>query len=185
MSTVNFTSLGKRLLEARDHLSITQSEVASRAGVTAPSVTNWENDKNFPSRVKLVKLAVALEVSVEYLTGETDDPTPLQRLPHSKSQGDVASSTGYDRVQFHAKKLMGKEFLESTEDLLNYLLRQDLKRIEKGNPPTIEDLAGDHQLQDLSDKGLVRFNSDTGEYETLDGRPWTEHFEFQMQPKPL
>ena len=113
MSTGNFISLGSRLLESRSRLSLSQAEVATRAGVTAPAVTNWENDKNFPSRVKLVKLAEALEVSVDYLTGETDDPTPsgieTMRRGVTEFQESVNAyapdSNGRPRIPLHPKTL--------------------------------------------------------------------------------
>jgi len=97
----------------RSSRSLTQSQVAEALGVTAPAVTNWENDKNFPSRYKLERLASFLEVNKRYLTGETDDPTPsgfeTMRRGVTEFQESVNAyepdANGRPRIPLHPKTL--------------------------------------------------------------------------------
>ena len=114
MSTSSFVNLGTRLQEARLRLSLTQAEVAIRAGVSSPAVTNWETNKNVPSKPKLSRLAEALDVAPEWLMGDTDDPTPSM---NQKIRAETPMERDRDRfsrprVSMHQKTLEKAEFLQ-------------------------------------------------------------------------
>ena len=48
---------------------LTQSELAAKLDVGETSVSNWENGVSFPPAERLIKLARALDVTVEELLG--------------------------------------------------------------------------------------------------------------------
>lgn len=69
MSTPVQTALSANLLALREMRSLTQAEVGKRAGIAAASISHFETGQRAPSLESLVKLADALEVSVDVLLG--------------------------------------------------------------------------------------------------------------------
>jgi DNA-binding XRE family transcriptional regulator len=60
----------------RARLNLTQSELASKLGVSTQSIQNWEKDiDSCPIRV-LVKMTEIFNCSADYLVGLTDKITP-------------------------------------------------------------------------------------------------------------
>ena len=59
--------LANRLKEERERLGLTQAELAARVGVSRKTVNTVENRVFTPSALLALKLAAALEVSVEQL----------------------------------------------------------------------------------------------------------------------
>lgn len=63
----------KRIQAARTDRGWTQAELARRMGLSSAfgqvQVSHWENDRKAPSAKNLIRLADALEVSVDYLLG--------------------------------------------------------------------------------------------------------------------
>jgi putative transcriptional regulator len=59
--------LANRLKEERERLGLTQAELAARVGVSRKTVNTVENRVFTPSALLALKLAQALEVSVEQL----------------------------------------------------------------------------------------------------------------------
>ena len=59
--------LANRLKEKRGELGITQAELAQRCGVTRKTVNTVENGVFTPSATLAIKLAEALDLSVEQL----------------------------------------------------------------------------------------------------------------------
>jgi putative transcriptional regulator len=59
--------LANRLKEERERLGLTQAELAARVGVSRKTVNTVENRVFTPSALLAIKLAQALEVSVEQL----------------------------------------------------------------------------------------------------------------------
>ncbi|PKG47176.1 hypothetical protein CXF77_17160 [Planococcus sp. MB-3u-09] len=62
-----FMLLKNRLIRKRKELNITQTELAKRAGLTAPSISQYESGLRNPSYEAILKLANALSVSADYL----------------------------------------------------------------------------------------------------------------------
>lgn len=70
-------SFGRRLREARDLRGLSQSELADKARMPVAMISHFETGvRGSASADNLVKLANALEVSVDYLLGRSDDPVP-------------------------------------------------------------------------------------------------------------
>ena len=62
-----------RIREIREDKNLTQKELAEKIGVVGHNVGDWERGKCEPSLNMLVKIASALEVSIDYLLGLEDD----------------------------------------------------------------------------------------------------------------
>lgn len=74
----------KRLRKKRGWI---QQVLAEHVGVTKTTIVDWERGRYFPEGENLKNLAKALDVSVAYLLGETDDPSPPGgQPPQEKSQ---------------------------------------------------------------------------------------------------
>ncbi len=63
----------ERLIQLRTAKKISQQTLAEYLGVSRWSVHNYESGKNRPDYEGLLKLADYFEVSLDYLTGRTDD----------------------------------------------------------------------------------------------------------------
>lgn len=76
-------TLGDRLTAARDAAGLGQADLASRLGVRAKTLRDWENDQSEPRANRLQMLAALLGVSLRWLlTGQGDDvPAPAAADP--------------------------------------------------------------------------------------------------------
>lgn len=70
MDEFNF---GNRLKELRKSYNITQAQLAESLGERRATLSNYENKNVYPGFNMLIKLADFFHVSVDYLTGRTDD----------------------------------------------------------------------------------------------------------------
>lgn len=62
-------TLGKRIMEQRKRLGLTQDQLAERLGVTAQAVSKWENNQSCPDISILPQLADIFSISVDALLG--------------------------------------------------------------------------------------------------------------------
>lgn len=68
------TEFGKRLRELRDARGWTQEQLAERAKVPAAMISHFETGvRGAPSADNLVKLANALQVTIDYLLGRSEE----------------------------------------------------------------------------------------------------------------
>lgn len=72
-----------------------QKALAQIADVTSASMCRIQQGQSFPSVETLSRLAMVLDVSMDYLVGITDDPTPASRSAKAMRQ---ALETPIDRV---------------------------------------------------------------------------------------
>ena len=68
------SEIGERIKRCRLALGMNKAQLASKAGLTRPSITYYENHNAKPTLQSLRKLADALGVSVDYLIGLKNDP---------------------------------------------------------------------------------------------------------------
>ncbi|TIL60502.1 MAG: helix-turn-helix transcriptional regulator [Mesorhizobium sp.] len=93
----------ERLKKARNLRGYNQEDLAVRAGMPPSSIAHFETGTRKPSFESLRRLAVALEITTDYLLGRVDDPElaqagdPLFR--------DIGKLSGNDRE-------IAKDFLE-------------------------------------------------------------------------
>ncbi|OXS56435.1 transcriptional regulator with XRE-family HTH domain [Bacillus sp. V-88] len=66
-------SVNDRIIKLRKELGLNQTELAKRAGLKPPAISQYESGVRNPSYDALLKLATALNVSVDYLVSGVDD----------------------------------------------------------------------------------------------------------------
>ena len=64
-------TIGKRIMENRKRLGLTQDQLAEQLGVTAQAVSKWENDQSCPDITMLPKLAEIFGTSTDDLLGHS------------------------------------------------------------------------------------------------------------------
>lgn len=70
---------GARIKKRRQELHISQSKLASMAGMSQSGLSTIENEKNRAMSDNLSAIASALQCSVAYLLGETNDPKAISQ----------------------------------------------------------------------------------------------------------
>lgn len=60
-------NFGEKLKMLREQTDITQEEVSQKVNVTRQSVSNWENNKNYPDLTTLVTLSQLYNISLDDL----------------------------------------------------------------------------------------------------------------------
>lgn len=80
---------GKKFKQARERLGHTQESLAELIGFHPRNITRYENGDAQPNADTLYRIALALNVSVDYLLDLTDDPTPI-RAGANLSQRETA-----------------------------------------------------------------------------------------------
>lgn len=75
-------TIGKRMKEAREHLHLTQEDIAKKVGVAIQTIYKYENEivTNIPLD-KLEKIADALNLEPAYLMGWEEKPTRYDNDP--------------------------------------------------------------------------------------------------------
>ena len=63
----------ERLKELRKQAHLTQVELAKRLGIGQSSYADWERGKKKPTQENLVKIAQILDVSIDYLVGNSEE----------------------------------------------------------------------------------------------------------------
>jgi len=97
--------IGERLKERRRSIHISQECLGEKAGVHANTIRKWEKGQRSPRAEELPALAAALNTSVAYLTGETDNPAPpgaLQAVVELTKYGGIAPSVPQDEQKRQA-----------------------------------------------------------------------------------
>lgn len=87
---------GKRIKYLRNEKALRQEDVAKKLGIARTTYAMYEQGKREPDFNLLEKMAELYDVSVDYLLGRTDDPSPLAKkgdsLPEltEKEEQDIA-----------------------------------------------------------------------------------------------
>ena len=68
-------TIGKRIMEHRKRLGMTQDQLAERLGVTAQAVSKWENDQSCPDISTLPHLAEIFGTTTDALLGRVRETT--------------------------------------------------------------------------------------------------------------
>lgn len=63
----------ERLKNLRKEARLTQVDVASKLGISQPAYASWERGVKKPTQENLVKIAQVLNVSVDYLVGNSEE----------------------------------------------------------------------------------------------------------------
>ena len=63
----------ERLKNLRKQAHLTQVDVASKLGISQPAYASWERGIKKPTQENLVKIAQILDVSIDYLVGNSEE----------------------------------------------------------------------------------------------------------------
>lgn len=84
-------AFAERLKELRKQAHLTQVELAKRLGIGQSSYADWERGKKKPTQENLVKIAQILDVSIDYLVGnsveKSDELGNIELLFRMNSKG--------------------------------------------------------------------------------------------------
>lgn len=88
-------SFEERLLEIRKSRGMSQEALAEKVGVSRQAVSKWETGEALPDYAKLIALADALEVSLDYLCGREPRvetvPAVVTESPKKRQKGWVVA----------------------------------------------------------------------------------------------
>ncbi|MDB8591249.1 helix-turn-helix transcriptional regulator [Streptococcus salivarius] len=100
----------ERLKELRKQAHLTQVELASKLGIVQSSYADWERGKKKPTQDNLVKIAQVLNVSVDYLVGNSEEKSDeldnIELLFRMNSKG----------LTEEEKEIFKKELIEFMEE---------------------------------------------------------------------
>ena len=63
---VNYNEIGKRILERRKELGLTQEAITELTGISTNQVSNLENSRSVPTVETVLKLSEAMNVTPDY-----------------------------------------------------------------------------------------------------------------------
>lgn len=118
--------IGKRIKEAREALHLTQKELADKIGITASSITNYENETSHPKEPILYKLINELQVDANFLfqdsvatkksSAEAEDDFRLNKIVEIYSgMNEAGQDSLYDQAIMHSKNEKFKKYNSVTE----------------------------------------------------------------------
>ena len=93
--------IGERLLELRKDAGLTQDDLALILNINKHSISSYERNKSEPPDAIKIAISRYFNVSVDYLVGLTDVPTPIEqqdtivRLPDGFPQEMYAELMNY------------------------------------------------------------------------------------------
>lgn len=100
----------ERLKDLRKQAGLTQVGVAEKLGISQPAYASWERGVKKPTQDNLVKIAQTLNVSVDYLVGNSeekiDELDNIELLFRMSSKG----------LSDEEKKVFKKELIEFMEE---------------------------------------------------------------------
>lgn len=103
-------AFAERLKELRKQAHLTQVELAKQLGIGQYSYADWERGKKKPTQENLVKIAQVLNVSIDYLVGNseeiTDELDNIELLFRMNSKG----------LTDEEKEIFKKELIEFMEN---------------------------------------------------------------------
>ena len=132
----------ERLKQLRQQEGLTQRELAKSIEVGRTTISEYESGKIVPKQEGLLKLANYFNVSVDYLTGVSDNPATRQSNEHELDKllntldyilmNEYDSPVRYEGVILNTyEKLMISQFLEQVRDNVELML--DLRKKEQCN----------------------------------------------------
>lgn len=98
-----------RIKELRNLYNLSQEKLAEEFDVERATISRWENEKTDPSNEDLLRLAKYFKVSLDYLLGRTNNPTPPEKN-NQKSENH--------QLLYHLKSTSEEEILNTFQETL-------------------------------------------------------------------
>lgn len=105
-------AFAERLKELRKQAHLTQVELAKRLGIGQPSYADWERGKKKPTQENLVKISQVLNVSIDYLVGNSYEVVKENELDNVELLFRM-NSKGLTEEE---KEIFKKELIEFMEE---------------------------------------------------------------------
>ena len=106
----------ERLKNLRKQAQLTQVDVAEKLGISQPAYASWERGIKKPTQENLVKIAQILNVSVDYLVGNSEEKSDeldnIELLFRMNSRGLTV-----EEKEIFKKELI--EFMEKRKQMFN------------------------------------------------------------------
>lgn len=113
----------ERLKKLRKQVQLTQVEVAEKLGISQPAYASWERGVKKPTQENLVKIAQVLNVSVDYLVGnsgeKSDELDNIELLFRMNTNG----------LTEEEKKVFKKELIEFIEERKKTFLKNNKNKL--------------------------------------------------------
>jgi len=77
------------LRELRHEIGLSQSELALKLGFARATINSWERSLSEPNYTTLKHIARIFDVTVDYLTGATDDYAPSRQSIHANNSSGL------------------------------------------------------------------------------------------------
>lgn len=105
--------IGERLWELRKDAGLTQDDLAALLNINKHSISSYERGKSEPPDVIKIAIARYFNVSVDYLLGLTDTPSPL-----SKGRQTVRLPSGFPEKR-----------MSELQEYIEYLVYKEKKSV--------------------------------------------------------
>lgn len=123
--------IGSQIRNAREKKCLTQAALAMLMGVTVQTVWRWENGVRIPDVPTLQRMAKELEITMAYLTGDTDQSDKSTVIPKA------AMLSSEDGVLVYSPEIVAVEDYEILpSDTLEEIERKHvewIKRVQDSN----------------------------------------------------
>jgi transcriptional regulator with XRE-family HTH domain len=145
----------QRIKKLRESHALTQEGLAEKIGVQRNTVWRWENDKASPMEA-IVQIAVALDTTVAYLMGETDDPRPpsVGSTEHTTAKlGEERDWLVEQRQRTYPRPTTLEDIVRARESSRNLQLLEDsdLRAAEEMAKTTLETIKRERAFRTAQD----------------------------------
>ncbi|MBD5430111.1 helix-turn-helix transcriptional regulator [Lactobacillus sp.] len=117
------TLLSNRLIEQREKMHWTRKRAVSELHIPYSTYSGYEQGYREPDIDTLKTIATAYETSIDYLTGNTDDPSK----PSKSSNNEEADQSNVDLDNFHAYSYRGYNIPDKYMNMIKGLMEEDIK----------------------------------------------------------
>ena len=93
--------LNQKIKSLRKALNLSQTKLSEKVGVSLSTLRRWETGERQPSIGDTFRLAVALQTTITYLTGEMKDLNPIKEITNIVSNNSVANVTEMGTISHH------------------------------------------------------------------------------------
>lgn len=104
----NRVLIGKRIKELREKRGLYQEDFANTIGSKRSAISNYESGTAAPQPYMLAKIATALNTTVDYIVGRTNDPANNEVDPQSRKINLLDHRT-YDSIVLDDQELSEQE----------------------------------------------------------------------------
>ncbi len=164
--------LGIRIKELRHKSKLSQKDLGLLLNVSQVAVYKWEKQQTEPDSMTINQLAKIFGVSIDYLIGNTHDPTPRNQLVHKDSiktennviipiieTKDIFPTIIHENNTIEYKEANPLDIKDYQTSTLFYVQAQDNMMLEAGIPKDAYILFHLQQQLKNNDIGIFKINN--------------------------